>query len=69
MIDKKQFALGLRFNLSFNADNDNNAILDALYEYKEKKKKRQNPISYKLLRFRPSLFFFNPLNINKLDKD
>lgn len=43
MIDKKeQFALGLRFNLSFNADNDNNAILDALYEYKEKKKIKSN---------------------------
>lgn len=41
MIDKKQFALGLRFNLSFNADNDNNAILDALYEHKEKKDKIQ----------------------------
>lgn len=42
MIDKKQFALGLRFNLSFNADNDNNAILDALYEYKQKKKIKSN---------------------------
>lgn len=68
MIDKKeQFALGLRFNLSFNADNDNNAILDALYEYKEKKKIKSNFLQTFTLS--SITFFFNPLNINKLDKD